>query len=102
MKIDTNLSGAGGLASPDVKTNEAAQAQRAAAAAAGAAGNTTRADAPDQVRLSGLLEHLRTGTENTPERDALIARLASQVEDGSYDLDAPKISGALIDDTLKG
>jgi anti-sigma28 factor (negative regulator of flagellin synthesis) len=61
----------------------------------------------DQVQLSNFLGSLRQAAlaadDNvTPERAAHLDKLASQVANGDYHIDAKVVSSKIIDDTLRG
>ena len=67
------------------------------------------ADSKDQVQLSALLDRLKNAgssgqsdSELTPERAAHLDKLAAAVGDGSYEVDAKKLSSKIVDDHLRG
>jgi anti-sigma28 factor (negative regulator of flagellin synthesis) len=58
---------------------------------------------PEKSRnnLAALGEQLRKQTEGTAEREALLRRLAADIEAGRYEVDAHTLAQKLIDEALK-
>jgi anti-sigma28 factor (negative regulator of flagellin synthesis) len=108
MKIDSPNPNAGqlsGVPSPQdrVELSKAGQTQqtekvsgaesespKARAAAAGAA--------TDSAQISNLGQLLRTQTDETPEREAYLARLERQVASGDYNPNPADIARSIVDD----
>ena len=51
--------------------------------------------------LAALASKLREQTELTPERSALLDRLAAEVRSGEYTVDTDKLAGKLLDELLR-
>ena len=51
--------------------------------------------------LAALASKLREQTELTPERSALLDRLAAEIRSGEYTVDTDKLAGKLLDELLR-
>jgi anti-sigma28 factor (negative regulator of flagellin synthesis) len=55
----------------------------------------------DQVQLSGLAGNLQELTADSPEREAMVERLAAEYRDGRYKADPAETSRAIVSDAVK-
>jgi hypothetical protein len=94
MKInDSNING---LASSGI-----GKAQEADAASRGRGKNVSGSDsAPDRVELSNLSASLRAEDSESPERAALVDKLAADYAAGRYNPDPLEVSKKIIADAL--
>ncbi|MBC7925604.1 MAG: flagellar biosynthesis anti-sigma factor FlgM [Bryobacteraceae bacterium] len=55
---------------------------------------------PGETSLAALAFRLRETTEGTPEREALLERIAAEIREGRYEVDADSLADKLLHSTL--
>lgn len=96
MRIDDkNMTGIG--ASGPLGTQSARELERSHGGSIGSARHASL----DRVQLSGLAEQLRALQPDSEARQAEVERLKTLVESGRYQVDAGRVSNALVEEALQ-